>query len=60
MYSRPWLDVAVKVRAPIELAPRQAHIALCSDSTYMYWLFREPSSTKSLSRSTTMVCGVMG
>ncbi len=60
MYSRPWLEVAVKARAPIALAPRQADMALCSDSTYRYSLSREPSSTKSDKRSTTMVCGVMG
>ena len=31
--ARPWDDVAVKVRAPVREAERQAAMAECSDST---------------------------
>ena len=60
MYSRPWLDVAVNVRAPVADAPMAHESAECSDSTCTYSAASEPSSTISLRRSTTTVCGVMG
>ena len=60
IYSKPWLDVAVNVRAPVAAAPIAHESAECSDSTCTYSAAREPSSTISLNRSTTTVCGVMG
>ena len=60
MYSKPWLDVAVNVRAPAADAPSAAESAECSDSTWMYSESSAPDSTISDSRSTTTVCGVMG
>ena len=55
MYRRPWLDVAVNVRAPVADAPMAHERAECSDSTCMYWASSEPSATISDSRSTTTV-----
>ena len=45
MYRRPWLEVAVKVRAPVADAPIAAESAECSDSTWMYSAFSAPDST---------------
>ena len=60
MYSRPWEEVAVKVRAPRALAPMQAESAECSDSTCKNSVSSFPSATHSARRSMTTVCGVMG
>jgi|SRR5271157_6498358 hypothetical protein len=58
--ARPWLEVAVKARPPARLAPTQADIAECSDSTFTNFAFVSPSATRSLKRSTIIVCGVIG
>jgi len=60
MYSNPWDEVAVKVRAPRALAPIQAESAECSDSTCKNSVSSVPSATHWASRSMTTVCGVMG
>ena len=60
MYSKPWLDVAVNVRAPVADAPMAHDRAECSLSTCTYSAASWPSSTISERRSTTTVCGVMG
>src|SRR4030042_114132 len=49
--ARPWLAVAVKVRAPAAAEPRQALIAECSDSTGMYSASSSPLATSSARRS---------
>src|SRR5208283_853956 len=58
--ARPWLEVAVKARPPARLAPTHADIAECSDSTFTNFAFVSPSATRSLKRSTIIVCGVIG
>ena len=60
MYSKPWLDVAVNVRAPAADAPMAHDSAECSLSTCTYSAASSPASTISERRSTTTVCGVMG
>ena len=60
MYSSPWLEVAVNVRAPVAEAPMAQERAECSLSTCTYSAANAPDSTISDSRSTTTVCGVMG
>ena len=61
MYSRPWLAVAVYVRAPDVDAPIAADIAANSDSTVMNsHVPRSPVLTIAPSASTMWVCGVIG
>ncbi len=60
MYSRPWLDVAVNVRAPVADAPMAHESAECSRFDVHVLGGQRPSSTISHRRSTTTVCGVMG
>ena len=52
--------MAVKARAPVELAAMQAARAECSLSTGTYWAFISPASMNSESFSVRGVCGVMG
>ena len=58
--NNPWLEVAVKALQPVWLALMHDAMALCSDSTVMYWPLKEPSATNSATFSTMVVCGVMG
>jgi len=60
MSRRPWLEVAVYVRAPRAAALMQTWSALCSDSTLTYWAGSSPDATKSAIFSTIEVCGVIG
>ena len=60
MSTRPCAEVAVKVRAPVRAAEMHAAIAVCSDSTLMYWDFISPVDTNSAIFSTMLVWGVMG
>src|SRR5665811_1542369 len=61
MKSSPWLDVAVKVRAPVADAPMHADIAPNSDSTIRYSQgLSSPVRTMSDSASTMCVCGEIG
>src|SRR5512132_2896750 len=61
MNSRPWLDVAVYVRAPAAEAPIATDSAANSDSTLMYSQpLSSPPLTSSPSASTMCVCGVIG
>ena len=60
IYKSPCDDVAVKALAPTAEAPIAQERAECSDSTWINSAFKLLSSTISESRSTTIVCGVMG
>ena len=60
MSARPWLAVAVKVRAPAAAVPQQVLMAACSDSTGMNSASSSPSATISERCSTTWVWGVIG
>src|SRR5262245_52498522 len=61
MYSRPWLAVAVNVRAPAAEAPMQTDIAPNSDSTLRYSHGASaPVFTKDDRPSTMCVCGEIG
>ncbi len=60
IYSSPWDEVAVNVRAPVADAPMAAESAVCSLSTGRYSQARLPSSTMEASASTSVVWGVMG
>ena len=58
--ASPWDDVAVNTLTPVPEAPKQALIALCSDSTLIYSAFISPSATNFARYSDIVVCGVMG
>src|SRR5215213_6207311 len=61
MKSRPWLAVAVYVRAPVAEAPMATDMAANSDSTLTYSHgARSPVRTSSESASTMCVCGEIG
>ena len=52
--------MAVKARAPVELAPMQTASAECSLSTGTYRASISPASMNSESFSVSGVCGVIG
>ncbi len=58
--SSPWLDVAVKTRAPVAAAAPAAVIIECSESSVTNRAFSEPFPHHLASVSTISVCGVIG
>src|SRR4030066_825347 len=58
--AKPAEALAVKVRAPVAEAARQAVNALCSDSVQTNSVGTSPLAPYSLIFSTIIVCGVIG